>query len=158
MERFFRLGVLVVTLVFLVLGCNQTDRPASPVAPDVGIFACEYGCQGCTPGYWKNVRMHGCYWMGYSPDDDFDTVFGVDMFDPDLTLLEALNNGGGGYNALGRHAVAALLNARANIGFGFLEGEVINSVQLAVANGDPECYKDQLEKCNESYCPLNNCK
>ena len=37
-------------------------------------------------------------------------MFGVDV-PGDPTLLDALNSGGGGINALMRHAVAALLNA-----------------------------------------------
>ncbi len=81
----------------------------------------ERGGEGCTPGYWKNTRMHYCEWdaAGYSPDDDFDAMFGTNYFNPDRTLLEALNTGGGGYDALGRHAVAALLSAsHADVNYG----------------------------------------
>ena len=63
--------------------------------------------EGCTPGYWKT---HPDNWVGYDPTELFNNVFGV--VDPDdLTLMEALWAGGGGKYALGRHAVAALLNA-----------------------------------------------
>jgi len=108
---------------------------------------------GCTPGYWKNVRMHWCEWdaAGYATDDDFDTVFGTNYFDPDRTLLEALQAGGGGYDALGRHGVAALLSAaHSEVDYGLTVDEVIAAVQA----GD----KDLLEFYNEQGCPLNNCK
>jgi hypothetical protein len=109
--------------------------------------------EGCTPGYWKNTRMHYCEWdaSGYGTDDDFDTVFGTNYFNPDRTLLEALNSGGGGYDALGRHAVAALLSA-ANPGVNY--GLTVNEVKAAVLAGN----KNLLAHYNEMGCPLNNCK
>jgi hypothetical protein len=117
--------------------------------------------EGCTPGYWKNVRMHGCNWAvaGYTTSQDFDAVFGVDIFDPNLTLIQALNNGGGGWDALGRHAVAALLSAaHADVDYGLTVTEVIAKVQAAYAADDPEMYKNELAMYNEMGCPLNNCK
>jgi hypothetical protein len=108
---------------------------------------------GCTPGYWKNIRMHGCEWepTGHGTSDDFDTVFGTDYFNPDRTLLQALQAGGGGYDALGRHGVAALLSAaHPDVDYGLTEGEVIAAVQAG--------NKDLLEHFNEQGCPLNNCK
>ena len=68
----------------------------------------ERGGEGCTPGYWKQ-RHHLGSWTGYGPGEDYDVVFGV-VASFDKTLLEALWQGGGGEKALGRHAVAALLN------------------------------------------------
>jgi len=109
--------------------------------------------EGCTPGYWKNTRMHYCEWdaSGYSPDDDFDATFGTNYFNPDRTLLEALNAGGGGYDALGRHAVAALLSAsNPDVNYGLTVQQVLD----AVLAGN----KDLLADYNEMGCPLNNCK
>jgi len=65
---------------------------------------------GCTPGYWKN---HLDKWAatGLSPADDFDSVFGVDFFSPDITLEDAVNAKGGGIKKIARHGTAALLNA-----------------------------------------------
>lgn len=115
--------------------------------------------EGCTPGYWKNVRMHGCNWTGYPTGADFDATFGVNIFTPNRTLLEALNAGGGGWDALGRHAVAALLNAAsAGVDYAYTVAEVRAIVQAAFAAGDPEMYKNQLAMANERYCPLGNCK
>ena len=88
-------------------------RPSSTFTGDKASFvwlACGFSVvtedlEGCTPGYWKNTRMHYCEWDAtpYGPDDDFDATFGTNYFNPDRTLLEALNAGGGGYDALGRH-------------------------------------------------------
>ncbi len=52
------------------------------------------GGEGCTPGFWKNRGLR-LGWPTYDPADDFDTVFGV-ASTYSLTLLEALNKGGGG--------------------------------------------------------------
>jgi hypothetical protein len=113
----------------------------------------ERGGEGCTPGYWKNTTMHYCEWdaAGYSTDDDFDTVFGTNYFNPDRTLLVALSTGGGGYDALGRHAVAALLSAsHSDVNYGLTVQEVIDAVRARD--------KNLLAYYNEMGCPLDNCK
>jgi hypothetical protein len=99
---------------------------------------------GCTPGYWKT---HFDRWpAGYTPDMDFDTVFGTDLFDPDRTLGQALWTGGGGADMLGRHGTAALLNAaHGDVEYPYTVAEVIQLVQdfdagaLAFANEEYEC-------------------
>jgi hypothetical protein len=114
------------------------------------------GDEGCTPGYWKQSQ-HFDSWEGYATGDDFDTVFGVDLFNPDITLLQALNQGGGGVNALARHAVAALLNAASSgVDASLTEGEVIQLVQDASLGLVPiETAKNTLAASNELGCPLN---
>lgn len=117
------------------------------------VYTCEPppGDEGCTPGYWKN---HLDSWppTGYSPnDDDFDTVFGVDLFDPDITLNDAIRAKGGGDNRLARHGTAALLSAaHPGVDYGLSVAEVITLVQA----GD-EHAGDTLEYYNELGCPLN---
>ena len=153
MTRFFRLMVVVSILGLSVFSCVRTDQPETPATPDVTVLTCLYGYEGCTPGYWKNARMHACEWQaaGYAPTNDFDTVFGTNYFNPDRTLLEALNSGGGGYDALGRHAVAALLSAsNADVNYGLTFDEVIAAVRAG--------NKNLLAGYNEMGCPLNNCK
>jgi hypothetical protein len=119
-----------------------------PAPPD------EEGGEGCTPGYWKQ-KHHFDSWAGYSPSDDFETVFGVNA-SFDETLLGALQQGGGGEKALGRHAVAALLNAaNSNVSYAFTEAQVISLVQNAYATGDFEGAKNPLEAQNEQGCLLN---
>jgi hypothetical protein len=110
------------------------------------------GGEGCTPGFWKQSH-HFDSWVGHAPGDEFDVVFGVPY---DLTLLAALKAGGGDEIALGRHAVAALLNAASpDVDFAFTEAEVIALVQDAWATGDFETAKDILEAENETGCPLS---
>jgi hypothetical protein len=110
------------------------------------------GGEGCTPGYWKQPH-HFDSWVGHAPTDEFDVVFGVPY---DVTLHTALRTGGGAEKALGRHAVAALLNAASpDVDFAFTEAEIIALVQDAWATGDFETAKDQLADANEQACPLN---
>lgn len=115
------------------------------------------GGEGCTPGYWKQSQHFGSWVSPYSPVDPqtyFDAVFGVG---PHVTLLKALGTGGGGENALGRHAVAALLNAAANSGVSYYysTADVIQMVKDAYATGDFEGIKDLFAGQNELGCPLN---
>ncbi len=78
----------------------QRDRVRNIAAQD------QYGGgEGCTPGYWKQSQ-HFDSWTGYSPSTQFSAVF-ENAF-PGKTLLQVLEQGGGGLNALGRHTVAAL--------------------------------------------------
>jgi hypothetical protein len=66
--------------------------------------------QACSPGFFKNDLEE---WAptGLSPEDDFDLTFGTDAFAPDISLLEALNLGGGDANLLARRGVSGLLSA-----------------------------------------------
>jgi hypothetical protein len=119
------------------------------------------GDQGCTPGYWRN---HADRWVGVLPTDDFDDTFGVNLFDPNITLGKAIWLGGGGVNAFARHATAALLNAFAaeeeddygqTVNYPYTVAEVIQWVQDAVANGTIEATKNLFEAANELGCPLS---
>lgn len=111
--------------------------------------------EGCTPGFWKNSV--GSWPVGYLPSADFDATFGVDLFNPNISLLAALNLGGGGKEALARHAVAALLNsASGGVDYGMSTAEVIAAVQAAFASGEYEGAKNQFETLNEMGCGLEN--
>ena len=67
--------------------------------------------------------------------------------------------GGGGINALGRHAVAALLNASSAGGNSDLTtAQVIAQFNAAYASGNAsriEQTKNQFAFLNEQGCPLN---
>ncbi|UCH85189.1 MAG: hypothetical protein JSW50_05735 [Candidatus Latescibacterota bacterium] len=157
--RYLQLVIGIALIAVLIFGCNGDDNDAQTpvqVSSQDPLF-CGDGTGGCTPGYWKNYRMHWCEWdaTGYDPDDDFDDVFGTDYFDPDLTLMEALRAGGGdgnGWNRLGRHGTAALLNAaNSDVGYPLSESEVIHAVR--------DGHTSMLARYNEYYpCPLSNCK
>ena len=113
------------------------------------------GGEGCTPGYWKQPQ-HFDSWVTYSQDDLYDDVFGVTSTFAANTLLEVLKQGGGGEIALGRHAVAALLNSvNPDVSYEFSTAEVIAIVQNAYATGDFKTAKNLLQDQNELGCPLN---
>jgi len=126
--------------VMLVLE-NDDDKPEPP-SP--------IRFEGCGQGYWKN---HVEAWpAGYAPDDLFGDIF-EDAF-PGKTLYQVLWQGGGGVRALGRHAVAALLNAAADdIHYRFTEREVVGMFDDAVSEGGHvEWTKRRFELNNELGC------
>jgi hypothetical protein len=117
------------------------------------------GLEGCTPGYWKQDQ-HFDSWQGYSPTDSFNAVFGVSgPFADGFTLLDALNQGGGGVAALGRHAVAALLSAaHSEVDYGLTTTEVIEKTQAALTSGSAtqiEGTKNEFDALNQKGCPLS---
>jgi hypothetical protein len=116
--------------------------------------------QGCTIGYWRN---HTDRWSGVATTDDFDTTFGVNLFDPDIDLGTAVNLGGGGVNNLARQATASLLNAYGGVpnaddtfvNFPLSPEEVIEKVQAAVADGTIEETAEYFDGLNNLGCPLS---
>ncbi|HKG94779.1 MAG TPA: hypothetical protein VKA84_22890 [Gemmatimonadaceae bacterium] len=133
---------------YVITFYNKSTTPPPP--PPVGGH-------GCTPGFWKNSPAS---WgpTGYSPNNDFDTIFGVNAFNPNISLIGALNLGNGGKDALARHATAALLNAaHPSVGYNLTPSQVISMVQAAFApGGDIEGTKNKFEAFNEQGCPLAN--
>ncbi len=115
------------------------------------------GNQGCTPGFWKQEH-HLDSWTTYVPGADFDATFGVNFFNPNITLLQAVGLGGGGVNALARHAVAALLNAASpDVDYTYTVAQVLDIVQGdgAFTGLSVEARKNLLEAANELGCPLS---
>lgn len=118
--------------------------------------------QGLTPGFWRN---HLDAWLGYSPEDHW-----TDYFEDEITirigrttitnptLLQALMATGGinekksVYDALARHAVAALLNAaHPNVDYPMTTTEIINAVNEVIGNADytdAETLKNTLDAYN----------
>ncbi len=111
---------------------------------------------GLTPGFWKQPQ-HFDRWVQYSPDDSFEDVFVVQSKSTSgMTLLDALKKGGGGINALNRHAVAALLNhTNSYVSYLFSEASVISLVQQAYNSGDYEIIKMTLAYQNEMGSTLD---
>jgi len=129
------------------VGAAHETTPPPTTAPPAG--------EGCTPGYWKN---HPESWpaTGFSTGQTLESVFDV----PDglgldsKTLLAALQTGGGGVNALLRHAVAALLNsAHPSVDYDLTTAQVISMTNAALASGDYEPTKDIFEGFNEQSAP-----
>jgi hypothetical protein len=117
------------------------------------------GDQGCTPGYWRN---HADRWFGVAPSDDFDRLFGVDLFSPNINLGTAVSSPQT-YGVFAFHAVAALLNAYGGVpnadgttvSYPYSVAEVIDMVQAAAASGDFDATKDAFAAANELGCPLS---
>ena len=114
----------------------------------------EGGGDGCTPGYWKQTQHFDSWTAPYTPDTLFSDVFD-DAF-PNKTLLDVLKEGGGGLKALGRHTVAALLNAASpRVSYDETKQGVIDIFNAVFPGGDYEDLKNYFEGFNEQGCPLN---
>ncbi len=114
----------------------------------------EQGGEGCTPGYWKQCQHFGSWTAPLTPDTEFSAMFGSNVFG-DMTLLEVLSQGGGGIIALGRHAVAALLNAASqDVSYDRSTMQVKMMFNNALVNGNIEEVKNMLEGFNEQGCPV----
>lgn len=138
------LGVIGPEHDWDVFCLNPPTTPPTPPPSDGG------GAEGCTPGYWKQDHHFDSWPTAYSPTDDFDSTFGVDLFDPDITLAEALRAKGGQEGRLARHGTAALLSAASgDVDYQYTVAEVIQLVQDGNA--------DALAAANEGElgCPLN---
>lgn len=114
------------------------------------------GGQGCTPGYWKQPHHFRSWPAPYQPSDLFSAYF-ENAF-PGKTLLQVLSQGGGGLTALGRHTVAALLNAASSgVSYDLTVSQVVDAFNAAYP-GTTSSYntlKDRFESFNEQGCPLN---
>jgi hypothetical protein len=75
---------------------------------------------------------------------------------PGMTLQQVAAQGGGGLKALGRHTVAALLNAASSgVDYDYSVADVIADFNAAFASGDYETQKNLFAVANEQGCPLN---
>ena len=120
--------------------------------------------EGCTPGYWKQSQHFGNWADPYDPADTFvgagptgGPYFEAVAGHGTVTLLQVLQQGGGGWHAAGRHLVAALLNASSGIDFAYSPDEVVTAFQTAWNSnpqGDPSALKEMFEDYNELGCPL----
>lgn len=69
-------------------------------------------------------------------------------------MLEVVGMGGG-VNALGRHAVAAYLNALSGgVEYDLSTEQIVEMFNAASSGGDEESTKDTFEEYNEQECPL----
>jgi len=140
----------VSTAVTLMLSSNEYKATAE-LDPFTVTCACDL--EGCTPGFWKNHTEDKNWdaWLdtGYTLDEDFDTVFSTDLFDPDITLGEAIQARGGKKNKLARHGTAALLNAaHPDVYYPLTVDEVIEKVQ----NLDAETLANYNEFGTPGFC------
>ncbi|HRE16608.1 MAG TPA: hypothetical protein PLW86_05995 [Rhodocyclaceae bacterium] len=89
---------------------------------------------GYSPGYWKSKP--GVTWP-IPPTTPFNTVFtaGLPAQPATLTLMQALEMGGGGLIAFRRHIIAALLNQRSGVTADFLTEAEIKGMWAAASTG-----------------------
>ena len=119
------------------------EKPDRPEPPKV--------YEGCGLGFWKNHT--GAWPDAYSPHTLFGDVF-ENVF-PGKTLLDVLRQGGGGIKSLGRHSVAALLNAAsAKVHYRYSVAQVVHRFDEAAPHGSIEHVKKDFEYNNELGCPL----
>ena len=112
------------------------------------------GDEGCTPGYWKQDQHFDSWTAPFTPNTLFSSVF-ENAF-PGMTLDQVLGQGGGGLNALGRHTVAALLNAASpGVDYPLTVAQVISGFNAVFPGGDYETLKNRWAAFNELGCPLN---
>lgn len=117
---------------------------------------------GCTPGYWRN---HYDRWSGYTAEQIFNVVFGVDYLGNAVTLGMAVSTPQT-YGTFAFHAVAALLNSTGGtpnadgttVDYPLTTAQVIAFVQEAVENDTTDSAKDILAGYNEAGCPLGGTK
>jgi len=133
---------------------------------------CQSGFEGCTPGFWKN---HTGLWnqasdavsqcvaaaaagQGYGGNGTtsalFRTTFGLSSsemleagLNANLTLLQAINLGGGGFQKLVRHAVAGLLSS-CQVNYTYTTLQVLTQVHEAIINLEAEPLATQLAAAN----------
>lgn len=136
---------------------NICDSSANSIVPVCVAFDLieKFGGDGCTPGYWKQSHHFDSWTAPLTPDTLFSDMFGSDVFG-DMTLLDVLKQGGGKVKALGRHAVAALLNANSpDVSFDRSTTQVKMMFNNALSDGNIEEVKNTFEGFNEQGCPLN---
>ncbi len=108
---------------------------------------------GCSTKYWKD-DAHKKQWKMFKSGDRFGAVCKVDS-GGNRKLIDTLDVHGGGSKALGRQAVAALLNAtNPNVNYYYSASEVKAMVQNAYATKDFTTPTGLLKKYNNMGCPL----
>ena len=156
--RLLRAGLTAITSGALrTVTASSTGLLEDRVELSPITVTCPCDLEGCTPGFWKNhtrfKNWNAWEGTGYDPTNDFDATFGVDLFDPDINLLQALQARGGGMNKIARHGTAALLNAaHPDVVYPLTVGQVIDFVK-AVIDLVPNYDIDTLVNYNEYGTP-----
>lgn len=149
--------------VVLTYTTNNPDGPCDAASAQATVtFDICVTDEGCTPGYWKQAQHFGNWGCDYIPTGvnatQFFSVFtGITNrqgLSVSLTLLQALNLNGGKFQALARHAAAAILNACSDINYQYSEAQVKAMVVAAFNTGNFSTALNNLVAANERDCPL----
>lgn len=145
------IGITSILLLSGMLGASATVNGGEP--------------EGCTPGFWKNLRKHGDEWTDYSPDDLVGNIFILpgEFSSLNEELIDALKFGGGDgkigmARSLIRAAVAGVLN-EAHLYINYPEHNVIDQVNTALAaaaESNVEIARDIMETLKDTLDAANN--
>jgi len=143
------------TLWAKVLTISGSVQIASPTPTATEVPTAET-LQGCSPGFWKQ-EQHFAQWPApYLPEGPLAEALGLDALEGNPSLLDGLQDGGGGLAALMRQAIAGILNAaHADLAYPYTFEEVLALIEAAFTTGEFEPVKDMFEAANESECPLS---
>ncbi|ALW86664.1 hypothetical protein AUC43_17205 [Hymenobacter sedentarius] len=148
---------------YRVLATSQGTGTNCTIYCNVVIVGECSAANGCTLGYYKNHTGSDSWGCGYTPTTLYTTVFGSTngLLDPNLTLLGALQLGGGKQFNLARQSVAALLNICSPlVNYSIYEGNIagfIAAVHNAFSSADAAgAYASILDGYNNTgECPLS---
>jgi hypothetical protein len=133
----------------MVLGACSSDTPAEPEITEPEITFSASG-EGCAFEFWRTEENLQLWPEGRPPTHSAGEYF------PELTYLDVLWLDGGGLNALGREAVAGILNAaHPEVEYGVTASQVRGAFMQAAASGEYESLKNVLEALNRRNCPLD---
>ena len=142
---------------------SEAGMVGQAATASIALVCTPAGGEGCTPGFWKEWTgvppgMQPNAWLatGYDWGDPFTSAGFVNAYN-DRTFLQVLDLRGGGKNALGRHTVAALLNAaHPDVAYDLSAAQVIALFNDVIVNdGDVNALKQEFEALNEQGCPLS---
>jgi hypothetical protein len=144
------------------VSADESRTSQTVTSSDVAVYRWSAKAEGKTPGFWKsNADNKGAAAWPRTPDgtlvyDPYQTLASVFWAVPaeyaDLTLYEALSNGGGGIEALLRQAVAALLSAtQPYVAYPLTPVQVIALTNEAILSGSATrigTQKDEFDRYN----------
>lgn len=142
------------SLLFAVAGVRVGEAQNAERAPSRELSSLVVAPSACSPTDWKTKTT--AWPAQYKPTTQFSQVF-ADAF-PGKTLLDVLSlSGTTGLNALGREAVAALLNvAHPDVSDGTMKStdDVIETFNNAYQSHTYDEAITKLEGVNRGNCPI----
>jgi hypothetical protein len=152
-------------------GHDATNPACEPFSSPVAVFT------GCTPGFWKNkgAPLWASLTKGLPPKmpaglqfyqgTSFNSYFGLTKkqsgFDNSVTMIQALNSGGGGTTALARQAISALLSVAANLNYMYPPNahdftSLYNVIVSSFTTGNPsvDTLEQELDNANSKEDPV----